>query len=145
MFKIFLRDCDTHSCLDTCGAYDILQNDHLEPIQTNSSSHRDGNIEPACRLGYELLHAYNPDGPIAPCMAEIAREMAIAVVNSDFHHHVHSDDDWDDYSPCDEHFDTRYAIGTHAVEYHELRSWDSLDAHSALVSNLYFLAAAAVM
>ena len=64
---------------------------------------------------------------------EIDREMAIAIVNSDFYHNVHESDEWDDYSPCDEHFDTRYAIGTHAADYHELKDWSSMDAHSTYV------------
>ena len=46
--------------------------------------------------------------------------MAITLVNSDFRSNVKDSDEWDDYSPCDEHFDTRYAIGTHAADYHEL-------------------------
>ena len=65
---------------------------------------------------------------------EIDREMAIALVNSDFRSNVKDSDEWDDYSPCDEHFDTRYAIGTHAADYHELKDWSSLDAHPTYVS-----------
>ena len=66
--------------------------------------------------------------------------MAIAIVNSDFYSNIHESDEWDDYSPCDEHFDTRYAIGTHAADYHELKDWSSLDAHPTYVrqiSNMY--------
>ena len=65
---------------------------------------------------------------------EIDREMAILLVNSDFRSNVKDSDEWDDYSPCDEHFDTRYAIGTHAADYHELKDWSSLDAHPTYVS-----------
>ena len=65
---------------------------------------------------------------------EIDREMAITLVNSDFRSNVKDSDEWDDYSPCDEHFDTRYAIGTHAADYHELKDWSSLDAHPTYVS-----------
>ena len=65
---------------------------------------------------------------------EIDREMAIALVNSDFRSNVKDSDEWDDYSPCDEHFDTRYAIGTHAADYHDLKDWSSLDAHPTYVS-----------
>ena len=54
---------------------------------------------------------------------------------SDFHDHVHESDEWDDYSPCDEHFDTRYAIGTHAARsMRKLKEWSSLDAHPIYVS-----------
>ena len=60
--------------------------------------------------------------------------MAIAIVNSDFYTNVHKSDEWDDYSPCDEHFETRYAIGTHAADYHELKEWSSFDAHPTYVS-----------
>ena len=65
---------------------------------------------------------------------EIDREMAITLVNSDFRSNVKDSDEWDDYSPCDEHFDTRYAIGTHAADYHELKDWSSSDAHPTYVS-----------
>ena len=39
------------------------------------------------------------------------------------------------FSPCDEHFDTRYAIGTHAAHHmKKLKKWSSLDAHPIYVS-----------
>ena len=39
------------------------------------------------------------------------------------------------YSPCDEHFDTRYAIGTHhARDMRKLKKWSSLDAHPIYVT-----------
>ena len=60
--------------------------------------------------------------------------MVIAFFNSDFHSHIDESDEWDDYSPCDEHFDTRYAIGTNAVKYHKLKEFSSLDAHPTYVS-----------
>jgi len=122
--------CDTHTCLSSCMAVDILQDDtdkYLYPLQMNATSHKDANMEPACRLGYTNLHT-DAAGRITCTRTEIDREMAIAVVNSDFDSHVHESDEWDDFSPCDEHFDTRYIIGTHAADYHELRDWSSLDA-----------------
>ena len=39
------------------------------------------------------------------------------------------------HSPCDEHFDTRYAIGTHAAHHmKKLKKWSSLDAHPIYVT-----------
>ena len=128
--------CDTHTCLSTCMAVDILQGDFnafLVPMQMNGTSHRDANMEPACRLGYMNLHT-NANNRVTCTWTDIDREMAIAVVNSGFHSHVHESDEWDDYSPCDEHFDTRYIIGTHAADYNELQDWSSLDAHPTYVS-----------
>ena len=157
--------CDSWNCLDSCKAAGYLRGgvapstnnaatvDMLVPIQTNMTSHRDGHLEPACRTGYRNLHASTT------CVAWIEREMAIAFVNrfaskmctysiwkcdyetiisfkcSDFHDHVRESDEWDDYSPCDEHFDTRYAIGTHAARsMRKLKNWSSLDAHPIYVS-----------
>jgi hypothetical protein len=98
-------------------------------MEMSATSDHNGSIEPACRIGYKIMHESVSTGVLF-------REMAIGFFNSDFHHHVHSNDHWDDYSPCDEHFDTRYSIGTHAVTYRELRSWSSLDAHPQYVSVL---------
>jgi hypothetical protein len=97
----------------------------------SETSDHDGSIEPACRLGFSIMHTHADTSGVP-----LSREMAIGFFNSDFHHHVHSNDHWDDYSPCDEHYDTRYPIGTHAVTYRELRSWSSLDAHPQYVSVL---------
>ena len=93
--------------------------DVLVPIQTNATSHHDGNVhnlekvkntrqnarqlyyiynlgmvEPACRIGYYNLHSSTT------CTKEIDREMAIAFYNSDFHSNVHESDEWDDYRYC---------------------------------------------
>ena len=130
------------SSVDMCDAAVMFQtspDDFLTPIQLNATSHYDSNAEPACRLGFEILHerAENTDVPAYTCGADmIDREMAIAFVNSDFHSHVKESDEWDDYSPCDEHFETRYAIGTHAADYHDLRDWSSRDAHAIYVSTV---------
>jgi len=133
--------CGQHTCLDMCGAATIFQDPatYLVPIQLNATSWKDSNIEPACRLGYELLH----DPSETACTAEIDREMAIALVNSDFRSNVKDSDEWDDYSPCDEHFDTRYAIGTHAADYHELKDWSSLDAHPTYIKDSQYTQEAA--
>lgn len=142
--------CDTWTCLDTCGAASYLRGgvastttnsataNMLNAVQTNSTSHRDGHIEPACRAAYNNLHGSTT------CTAEIDREMAIAFLNSDFHDHVHESDEWDDYSPCDEHFDTRYAVGTHAARnMRKLKRWSSLDAHPIYVKDdPYYMEAA---
>jgi len=125
--------CGRYTCLDMCDVTHILSDPvtYLTPIQLNATSYKDGNVEAACRLGYENLH----DNTETLCTAEIDREMAIAIVNSDFYHNVHESDEWDDYSPCDEHFDTRYAIGTHAADYHELKDWSSHDAHPTYIKD----------
>ena len=65
--------------------------DILIPLQLNATSHWDGKVEPACRMGYHALHG------ASTCTIEIDREMAISVFNSDFHHNVHESDEWDDY------------------------------------------------
>jgi len=108
------------------------------PMQLNATSHWDGKVEPACRMGYHALHG------ATTCTIDIDREMAISIFNSDFHHNVHESDEWDDYSPCDEHFDTRYAIGTHhARDMRKLKKWSSLDAHPIYVKDdTYYMEAA---
>ena len=52
------RTCSDFSCLGSCQSADILKNfdDCLTPIQTNDTSSQDGEVEPACRLGYINLH-----------------------------------------------------------------------------------------
>jgi len=133
--------CGQFTCLDMCEAATIFNDSatYLTPIQLNATSYKDANIEPACRLGYENLH----DNSESFCAAEIDREMAITIVNSDFDSNVHESDEWDDYSPCDEHFDTRYAIGTHAADYHELKEWSSLDAHPTYIKDSQYTQEAA--
>ena len=41
-----------------CSAATIFNDSstYLTPIQLNATSYKDGNIEAACRLGYENLH-----------------------------------------------------------------------------------------
>lgn len=108
----------------------LTDSSYWTPVQLNATSRKDANVEPSCRLGYLTLH----DTSETLCTASLGNEMAVLFANSDFHSHVHESDEWDDYSPCDEHFDTRYAIGTHAAEYHQLKDWSSLDAHAAYVN-----------
>ena len=129
---LFFRTCSEYTCLDHCEAAEIFQNatEYLTAVETGSDSHWDGRIEPACRLGYLNLH----DTTEKSCTADIDREMAIALVNSDFRANTRQSDEYDDYSPCDEHFDTRYAIGTHHAHYSDLKKFSSLDAHSIYVS-----------
>jgi len=140
-FKNSAWTCSQFGCLDMCSAATILTDSatYLTPIQLNATSYKDANLEAACRLGYENLH----DVSETACTAEIDREMAIAFVNSDFYSNVHESDEWDDYSPCDEHFDTRYAIGTHAADYHELKDWSSLDAHPTYMKDSQYTQEAA--
>jgi len=135
--------CSQFTCLDMCSAATIFNDPatYLTPVQLNATSYKDGNTEAACRLGYENLH----DTFDTMCMADIDREMAIAIVNSDFYSNVHESDEWDDYSPCDEHFDTRYAIGTHAADYHELKDWSSTDAHPTYIKDSDYTQKAAEM
>jgi len=136
--------CDSFTCMDQCQVHGVMRSfmspntDVLVPIQTNATSHHDGMVEPACRIGYYNLHSSTT------CTKEIDREMAIAFYNSDFHSNVHESDEWDDYSPCDEHFDTRYAIGTHAAHHmKKLKKWSSLDAHPIYVKDdVYYMEAA---
>ncbi len=61
----------------------------------------------ARRMGYKNLN--EPDLSLS-CKAQICNEFAIAFLNSDFDHNVHAKGHWDDYSPCDEHFDTRQGL-----------------------------------
>jgi hypothetical protein len=133
--------CSQFTCLDMCSAATIFDDPatYLTPIQLNATSYKDGNTEAACRLGYENLH----DASETLCTAEIDREMAITIVNSDFDSNVKESDEWDDYSPCDEHFDTRYAIGTHAADYHELKDWSSMDAHPTYIKDSQYTQEAA--
>jgi len=137
--------CDTHTCLSSCMAADILldtNNTHLVPLQMNGTSHKEANLEPACRLGYTLLHTNANFRPTCT-WTEVEREMAVAFVNSNVHSHVEKSNEWDGYSPCDEHFDTRYAIGSHAADFRELRDWSSKDADPKYIKdNQYTMDAA---
>ena len=93
--------------------------DMMQPAQVNSTSDLDGNIEAACRIGkYAMLEW-------ADCGATIRNEMAIAIVNSDFHSHVNKKGNYDNYSPCERYFEHRYIVGTHVAEYDDLVRWGS--------------------
>ena len=77
------------SCLDHCEAAAYLMNNTYFPdVQLNASSHRYAKVEPACRLGFLNLHN---------CETDIEREMAIAIVNSNFRMNTKESDEYDDY------------------------------------------------
>ena len=66
---LFSRTCNQFTCLDMCSAATIFTDSatYLTPIQLNATSWKDANIEPACRLGYEVLH----DPSATACLAGI--------------------------------------------------------------------------
>lgn len=109
----------------------------MHRVQMNGTSDRDGNVETACGMGAYGLNEYECSGII------IQRTMAIAFINSGIHSHIRSDDEWDDYSVCDEEFDTRMAVGIHAATYKDLKEFSSLDARPIYIKdNAYTMEAA---
>ena len=93
--------------------------DMMQPVQVNATSDLDGNIEAACRVGKYAMLKW------ADCGATLRNEMAIAIVNSDFHSHVHKKGHYDHYSPCERYFEHRYIVGTHVAERDDLVRWGS--------------------
>ena len=76
--------------------------------------------------------------------------MAIAILNSDVHFEHNIDSESDEHSssssssssseswehgqgPCYAHFDTRYAVGTHAAGWDEIKKFSSSAAHGFYV------------
>ena len=81
--------------------------------------------------------------------------MAIAILNSDVHFQHNIDSESDEHSssssssssseswehgqgPCYAHFDTRYAVGTHAAGWDEIKKFSSSAAHGFYVRFLKF-------
>jgi hypothetical protein len=123
-----LRACDTFQCLDCCQVITLAKGDFLYPLQNNATSCEDGLLEPACRLGYNQILA-------TTCTdVEGFNTMAVAILNSDAHSHVHKHGNYADYSPCHTLFDYRYALGLHTANHDDLTRFQSRDDYHNYVS-----------
>ena len=94
------------------------------------------------------------------CDATVKNEMAIAILNSDIGDHCHHEHDhsssseghdhssssssssssesWEHgQAPCYAHFDTRYAVGTHAAGWHEIKKFSSKAARGFYVRFIF--------
>lgn len=147
--------CDGFQCLDACEV-DLLLTDEMDGIQTEMTSHKHGNVEAACGMAKRHMTT-------AVCDATIKNEMAIAILNSDVHFEHNIDSESDEHSssssssssseswehgqgPCYAHFDTRYAVGTHAAGWDEIKKFSSSAAHGFYVhDNEYTMKAAATL
>jgi len=145
--------CEEFQCLNACEVEKILEDD-LDDIQTGANSHKDGNVEAACGMAKRYMQS-------ATCDATVANEMAISFLNSDILHHHHlessesssssssssSSESWEHgQAPCYAHFDTRYAIGTHAAGWDEIKKFNSDGARGFYVhDNEYTMKAASVL
>lgn len=151
--------CDEFHCLDACEVDKIIHggppgfatiDDELEALETDADSHHRGNIEAACAQAKRYMES------TTGCGSVVKNEMAIAFLNSDIwsrlrrdrqHSHSHSSSssssEEDMPGPCYAHFDTRYAIGTHAAGWDEIEEFSTSAAHGFYIhDNEYTMAAA---
>jgi len=149
--------CDEFHCLDACEVDKIINggppgaasiDDELENIQTNGTSHRRGNVEAACAQAKRYMEG------TTGCGAVVKNEMAIGFFNSDIwsrldrdrrHSSSSSSSSSEEHmpGPCYAHFNTRYAIGTHAAGWDEIEEFSTSAAHGFYIhDNEYTMAAA---
>ena len=96
-------------------------------FNTNSTACVDGLLEPACRMGFHGLKNYT-------CVPGWNNTMAVAILNSNAHSHVHKHGEYADYSPCHTFFHNRYALGLHNAELDDLKRFQSDDDFHNYVS-----------
>ena len=139
--------CDEFHCLDACEVDKVIWGgppgtaltglDELEALETGTTSHRRGNVEAACAQAKRYIES-------TTCDASIKNEMAIAFLNSDIWSRLHRDRRHSSTSssssseehtpgPCYAHFNTRYAIGTHAAGWDEIEEFSTSAAHGFYV------------
>lgn len=103
--------CGSYSCLDCCTTIKLInQGTYLTPLQTNTSACLPGNIEAACRAGYNNLMGGST------CNVR-SQNMTVALLNSDAFMMI---DKRGRFSPCESLFFYRYAIGFHRAEHRDL-------------------------
>ena len=127
LFDVFFRSCDHYTCLACCGAFKLANGGFLLSLQTNQSACNAGLLEPACRLAYKDQSA---------CSTPLNNTMAVAILNSNAHAHVHKKGNFGDYSPCHTFFNTRYAIGLHNANQDDLERFQSRDGNHYYVSQI---------
>lgn len=112
--------------MDACEVLTVLS-DELEPIETLANSHMDGNVEASCGMAKRWMQT-------STCDTSVKNEMAIAILNSDrkvfddssSSSSSSSSESWEHgQPPCYAHFDTRFAIGTHAAGWDEIKGFSS--------------------
>ena len=137
IYFLSLRGCDSFQCLDCCQVIALVQGNNLYPLQTNTSSCQDGLLEPACRIGYDEMTT----AAALPACPDIATVnwMAVAILNSDAHAHVHKHGNYADYSPCHTLFDYRYALGLHTANHDDLTRFQSRDDYHNYVSYINYM------
>ena len=123
---MYCSTCQYFQCLDACEANRQLELE-MDPIQTLPDSGKAGNVEAACGMAKKYMQTYT--------CGHVKNEMAIAILNSDYKKHYHdhsssssssSSESWEHGQlPCFAHFDTRFAVGTHAAGWDEIRKFSS--------------------
>jgi hypothetical protein len=87
-------------------------------------------IEPACSLAFVGWENYNDNND-----AVVKKQrMAIAILNSNSHDHVHKKSNYADYSPCHSYFHHRYAVGLHRANKDDLERFGSRKDYHEYVS-----------
>jgi hypothetical protein len=66
--------------------------------------------------------------------------MAVAIINSNAHGHVHKKGNFGDYSPCHTHYKNRYAIGIHKANKDDLERFQSREGNHYYVSQFAWIA-----
>ncbi len=87
----------------------------------------EGLLEPGCRLGYHGVKTYT-------CAATLNNTLAVAIINSNAHSHVHKRGEYADYSPCHTFFHHRYAVGIHNANLDDMVRFQSKEDYHNYVS-----------
>lgn len=123
--------CDEFSRLDNCQIFTLTDGNYLSSVQTNLSSCDSGLLEPACEAGFHAYENYevnHNDG-------RNAGRLAIAILNSNAHSHVHKRGHFAKYSPCSTYFPVRYAVGLHRAQRDDLNRFSSHRDYNEYVSD----------
>jgi hypothetical protein len=67
-------------------------------------------------------------------MATLNNSMAVAILNSNTHSHVHKRGEYADYSPCHSFYHHRYAIGIHNANLDDMVRFQSREDYHNYVS-----------
>jgi hypothetical protein len=121
------RTCTAYSCLDCCQTFQVVQFSSSTPLATNQTACAEGLLEPACRLAYHGVKTY-------PCTATLNNSMAVAIINSNTHSHVHKGGEYADYSPCHSFYHHRYAVGIHNANLDDMVRFQSKEGNHNYVS-----------
>ena len=110
-----------------CQTMQFVKISTTTSFNTNATACAEGLLEPACRLGFHGMKNYS-------CPYSLNNTLAVAIMNSNTHSHVHKHGEYANYSPCHTFFPHRYALGLRNANLDDMIRFQSKTGYHNYVS-----------